>query len=503
MIGISAGSLLADLCERIEGRSTATPIIRTRETLDARDLVATARVRAAMAPELAGSVVPILADQPPEVLGALFMVALAGGVPLVMNGPKPYESAASVQNRLNEVSEAVEARFVYTRGAWQEVSRQTVRELAFPDTAFLQFSSGSVGNPRPLRISHRAIRAQLDILADALAVGPDAVGGSFLPLSHDMGLVSSLLALSMGRPLLLWSPEEFLIAPAAWVAQMAQHRVGFWPIIPAGLHVATRAQATSDHDLGALRAVLVGADVIRPKVLAAFESTAGLGPGVVRPCYGLADATLMVTCAPADRHWRTVSVPGMREGDGRPTEMMSVGSPVRNTEVWIEVEGRPVDDFVIGDVLVRSASRCSGPLGGQVIAPSVPVRTGDVGFMADGELVFTGRAAEVIRVAGEDILPTEVEDFLVRGGFGKAGRVAVVGMDQEAMTQMVAVIESDSAVSDHAAAAACRRDVLRAARQAALPLSGVRFVPQNWLSRTTSGKLRRRPIAAYLMEEKK
>ena len=99
MIGISAGSLLADLCERIEGRSTATPIIRTRETLDARDLVATARVRAAMAPELAGSVVPILADQPPEVLGALFMVALAGGVPLVMNGPKPYESAASVQNR--------------------------------------------------------------------------------------------------------------------------------------------------------------------------------------------------------------------------------------------------------------------------------------------------------------------------------------------------------------------------------------------------------------------
>jgi acyl-coenzyme A synthetase/AMP-(fatty) acid ligase len=211
----------------------------------------------------------------------------------------------------------------------------------------------------------------------------------------------------------------------------------------------------------------------------------------------------MVTCAPADRHWRTVSVPGMREGDGRPTEMMSVGSPVRNTEVWIEVEGRPVDEFVIGDVLVRSASRCSGPFGGQVIAPSVPVRTGDVGFMADGELVFTGRAAEVIRVAGEDILPTEVEDFLVRGGFGKAGRVAVVGMDQEAMTQMVAVIESDSAVSDHAAAAACRRDVLRAARQAALPLSGVRFVPKNWLSRTTSGKLRRRPIAAYLMKEKK
>jgi acyl-CoA synthetase (AMP-forming)/AMP-acid ligase II len=284
---------------------------------------------------------------------------------------------------------------------------------------------------------------------------------------------------------------------------MAEHRVGFWPVIPAGLYVASRALATSGQDLGALRAVLVGADVIRPKVLAAFESTAGCGPGVVRPCYGLADATLMVTCAPPDRHWRTVPVPDMREGDGRPTELMSVGRPVRNTEVWIEAEGRPVGEFVIGDVLVRSASRCSGRFGDEVVGPSVPVRTGDIGFMADGELVFTGRAAEVIRVAGEDILPTEVEDFFVRGGFAKAGRVAVVGLDQKAMTHMVAVIESDSAVSDHVAAAACRRDLLRAARQAALPLTEVRFVPKNWLSKTTSGKLRRRQIAAYLMEENK
>jgi acyl-coenzyme A synthetase/AMP-(fatty) acid ligase len=131
------------------------------------------------------------------------------------------------------------------------------------------------------------------------------------------------------------------------------------------------------------------------------------------------------------------------------------------------------------------------------------VRTGDIGFMSDGELVFTGRKAEVIRVAGEDFLPTEVEHFLVRRGFAKGGRVAVVGVAQEAMTRMVAVIESDSAVSDHVAAAACRRDVLRSARDSALPLTEVRFVPKNWLSKTTSGKLRRRRIATELMEASK
>jgi fatty-acyl-CoA synthase len=333
-----------------------------------------------------------------------------------------------------------------------------------------------------------------------VAIGPDDVGGTWLPLSHDMGLISVLLALWDGFPVVLWRPEEFLLAPTQWVEQMAEHRVGFWPVIPAGLQVAAKALGSRGLRLGALRSVLVGADVIRPKVLAAFESVAGCGPGVVRPCYGLADATLMVTCTPAGRHWRTVAVPGSSGQNGRPTELMSVGLPSRNTEVWIEVGGGPVGEHVIGDVVVRSASRCSGPFGAEVIPPSVPVHTGDVGFMADGELVFTGRAAEVIRVAGEDFLPAEVEDFVIRSGFGKPGRVAVVGVDQQAMTQMVAVIESESAVGDNAVAMACRRDLLRAAREAALPLTGVEFVPKNSLSKTTSGKLRRRQIAADLME---
>lgn len=505
-LGLSASTeaptrpIFSELCDRIEGRSTATPIIRSHGALDARSLVAAARAEAATVHEVTGTVVPIVVYQPQEVLRALLAVALAGGVPLVLNGPRPYESKASVQRRINEVSQTVKARYAYVHGTWQEVSKESVRDAAYEDTAFLQFSSGSVGSPRPLRISHRAIRVQMDVIADVLSAAPDDVGGSWLPLSHDMGLVSALLALWRGNPLLLWSPEEFLVAPVVWVEQMAAHGVGFWPVIPAGMHVATKALASRGFKLGALRSVLVGADVVRPSVLEAFESTAGCGPGVVRPCYGLADATLMVTCTPADRHWRTVPAPSVSNGEGRPRALMSVGSPVHNTEVWIEVGGNPVGEFTIGDVVVRSPSRCSGPFGGEVVPPSAPVRTGDLGFMADGELVFTGRAAEVIRVAGEDFLPSEVEDFLIRSGFAKAGRVAVVGREQEAMTQMVAVIENDPALDDDALAMASRRDVLRAAREAALPLMGVQFVPRNSLSRTTSGKLRRRQIAADLKE---
>jgi acyl-CoA synthetase (AMP-forming)/AMP-acid ligase II len=237
-----------------------------------------------------------------------------------------------------------------------------------------------------------------------------------------MGLISTLLALWLGTPLLLWSPEEFLMAPAQWVEQMADHRVGFWPVIPAGMHAATKALASRGQRLDALRAVLVGADVVRPKVLTAFESTAGCGPGVVRPCYGLADATLVVTCTPGDRHWRTVSAPGISDANGRPAELMSVGPPVRNTKVWIEVGGAPAGEHVIGDVVVRSASRCSGPFGGEVIPPSAPVRTGDLAFIADGELVFTGRAAEFVRVAGEDFLPTRSRSSWSAAGSAKRGR---------------------------------------------------------------------------------
>ncbi|OBK43269.1 AMP-binding protein [Mycobacterium sp. 1081908.1] len=496
----SVGSVWLDLCHRIEGRSTAAPIIRAGSRLDPREIVGAGRAASATAPDLTGTVVPILAEQPQDVLSGLFAVALAGGVPLVLPGSRSYGSPTSLRERIIDVAERVNARFVYRQGTWHRAGGHSAPDPAHQDTAFLQFSSGSVGSPRPLRISHRAIRAQLNILADASAAEPDDVVGSWLPLSHDMGLVSTLQALRLGCPLVLWSPEEFLTAPAQWVEQMATHRVGFWPVIPAGMHVATKALASRGLSLESLRAVLIGADVVRPRVLAAFESTARCRQGVVRPCYGLADATLMVTCTPGDRHWRTVNGPEISDrSDGRPTELMSLGPPVAGAEVWIEVGGYPVGERVIGDVVVRSPSRCSGPFDGDVIPASAPVRTGDLGFMADGEFVFTGRAAEVVRVAGEDFLPSEVEDFVVRSGFGKTGRVAVVGIDSDAVTQMVVVIENDSAVGDDAAAAAVRRELLRAAREASLPLTGVRFVPQNGLSKTTSGKLRRRRIAADLM----
>jgi fatty-acyl-CoA synthase len=496
----SVGSVWLDLCERIEGRSTATPIIRASSTLDARVIVAAGRAKSAMAPDLTGTVVPILVEQSQDVLTGLFAVALAGGVPLVLPGPRPAESPTSVRRRIIDVAAKVNARCVYLYGTWHDVAKHFAPDAAHSETAFLQFSSGSVGRPRPLRISHRAIHAQLELLANASEAEPDDVVASWLPLSHDMGLVSTLQALRLGCPIVLWSPEEFLTAPAQWVEHMAAHQVAFWPVIPAGMHIATKALAARGQSLESLRAVLVGADVIRPNVLSAFESIARCGQGVVRPCYGLADATLMVTCTPGGRHWRTVNTPENSGRARRPSELMSVGPPVGETEVWIEVGGYPVGEGVIGDVVVRSPSRCSGPFGGEVIPACAPVRTGDLGFIVDGELVFTGRAAEVVRVAGEDFLPSEVEDFVVRSGFGKTGRVAVVGIDSDAATQMVAVIENDLAVSDDAAAAVVRRELLRAAREAGLPLTGVRFVPQNGLSKTTSGKLRRRRIAADLWE---
>src|SRR5690349_13761697 len=99
----SQGSILVDLCERIEGRSTAMPIIRPRSTLDAREIVAAGRAESAMAPDLAGTVAPIVVQEPQDALAGLFAVALAGGVPLVLSGSRTYESATSVQRRINDV----------------------------------------------------------------------------------------------------------------------------------------------------------------------------------------------------------------------------------------------------------------------------------------------------------------------------------------------------------------------------------------------------------------
>ncbi|GAA2679491.1 AMP-binding protein [Streptomyces lunalinharesii] len=496
-------SALADLCARIEGLTAPLPVHRTSGApLDARALVAEARKQAALASDLTGRPVLVLDDLPENVLTGFLAAALAGALPLVVSPSRPGESQSSVRNRVLTVAESVGAHRVHTGGQWQDLPRPTtpVSDPTDPaQTAYLQFSSGSCGPPRPLRIPHRSLGLQLRLLASTFSVGDTDIVGSWLPLSHDMGLIGgALLALHLRRPLVLWSPAEFMRSPRAWVNRMAETGVTYFPVIPAGMHVTAKALATSG-TRPPLRTVPVGADVLRAPVLRAFEETLPNAPvDVIRPCYGMSDATLMVTCAPAGRRWRTVPLPDGARGPGlaalpggSPT--VSVGAPIPQHDVWIERDGRRVGEHVIGEVKVRSATRCAGPYGrpGPVSADTV-VDTGDLGFMADGELVFAGRGREVIRVGGEDFLPSAVEEFVVREGYAKHGRVAAVGVTDTAAGRMVVVIEDEQAGDRE------RRALLRTARTGGVPVSDVRFVARDWLPKTTSGKLQRLRIAAAL-----
>ncbi|MFI9251093.1 AMP-binding protein [Streptomyces sp. NPDC053069] len=496
-------SVLVGLCERIEEVTAPLPVHRTTGApLDARALVAEARRQAALAGDLTGLPVLVLDDLPENVLTGFLAAALAGALPLVISPSRPGESQDSVRGRVLAAGEAVGAHRIHTGGQWQNLPRPSapVSDTADPaQTAYLQFSSGSCGPPRPLRIPHRSLGLQLRLLASTFQVGDADILGSWLPLSHDMGLIGgALLALHLRRPLLLWSPAEFMRSPRGWVNRMAEAGVTYFPVIPAGMHVTAKALATSG-TRPPLRTVPVGADVLRAPVLRAFEETLPGAPvDVVRPCYGMSDATLMVTCAPAGRRWRTVPLPDGGRGPGPAalpggSAMVSVGTPIPRHDVWIERAGRRVGEHVIGEVKVRSATRCAGPYGqpGPVSADTV-VDTGDLGFMADGELVFVGRGREVIRVGGEDFLPSDVEDFVVREGYAKHGRVAAVGVTDAAAGRMVVVIEDEQAGERE------RRALLRTARAGGIPVSDVRFVARDQLPKTTSGKLQRLRMAAAL-----
>lgn len=380
--------------------------------------------------------------------------------------------------------------------------------------AYLQLTSGSTGLQRAVMVTHRG--ALHNVVASDEAIGrPHGRPGrewvrsmvSWLPLYHDMGLVGCVLySLVAGFDLWLLHARSFLARPQVWLEELGRHGPAIAPAPNFGYQLAverTPAGALSGIDLAPFRAAMMGAEMIHPETAAAFcraFAPRGFSAAAVRPCYGLAEATLAATFDCRGEGVRTRPMPAAGAAGGSGNALVCVGAPVLDTEVRVVApDGSALGEERVGEVEIRGPGVFAGYFGDAAATAETLhqgwLRTGDLGFAAEGELYLTGRLKDILIVRGQNLMPHELEWLAesVTGGGGalRSGAISVErGVHGE---EAVLVVETE----DREPAALARLDHevrLAVARALSLPLADLVFVRRGVIPKTTSGKVQRNEL---------
>jgi fatty-acyl-CoA synthase len=478
-------------------------------------------------------------------LEAWFGALLAGALPVGVAPPPALGSPAATLARLDRVSSQLEARLIVTsaslRAAAAELPLASASAMRAPEElagldatgslpepardpeaiAFLQLTSGSTGSPRAVAISHRAAVHNPIVSSEAIGAPVGAPASAWadslvcwLPLHHDMGLVGGVLyCLLNGFDLHLLAPQSFLARPHVWLSALARAGVTQTAAPNFAYLLASqriKPQERAGLDLSQLSAAMTGSEMVRRDSMAAFCDTfadRGLAPRAIRPCYGLAEATLAVTFDCRGEGVRTRAVPAAARSMLGANEVVCLGVPVRDTEVRVVApDGGVVPEETIGEVRVRGPGICSGYYRDEEATEEVLrdgwLATGDLGFIASGELYLTGRRKEILIVHGHNIMPHDLEwiaeAVTASGGATRCGAFSVpLRSDSE---QAVLVVETEE--TDRERLARLEHEIRsRIGRELSLPLADLAFVKRGTLPKTTSGKVQRGKLRQQYLDQ--
>jgi len=393
------------------------------------------------------------------------------------------------------------------------------------DTLFLQFTSGSTSEPKGVVVTHESMIANTTaILLDGLhAVGNQDVGVSWLPLYHDMGLIGFVLAPLVVRIGVVFIPTlEFVRRPTLWMDVVSKHR-GTLTFAPnfAFARVTKRAhdKDLARWDLSCLRVVGCGAEPIHPGTMQAFVdkfSKCGMRPEAMLPCYGMAEATLAMSFVGLEDRLKVDTIDADRcHEDGRAVParngantlgLVSCGKPFPGHEIGIfDDQGRRLPERHIGEIRFRGPSVAAGYFDNleatrKAFLSDGWLCTGDLGYLADGEVYISGRKKDILIVHGRNYYPQGIEWQVEEVDGIRKGNVVAFSVPGEGTEEIVVVAETTEASPEKRQALANRvRSHLNSTMSLAprdVVLLGVGQLPK-----TTSGKLQRRKTREQYLKE--
>ena len=474
----------------------------------------------------------------PAFLEAFFGVLIAGGIPVPLYPPHRPDRIGEYMERQAGILRNAGARLLITfpdaervggllRGHADVLSgvlsvetlasapQAAPRSRAHDDPALIQYTSGSTGAPKGVLLSHANLLANIRAVGEAIKLRPDDVAVSWLPLYHDMGLIGAWLgSLYHGIPVTLLSPLAFLARPARWLWALHSHRGTVSPAPNFAFDLCVRKIADSEIeglDLHAWRLALNGSEPVSADTVARFTrrfGAAGFSPTAMCPVYGLAEASVALTISPPGEGARvdTVGRTALRErhraeapepADPRPVSLVACGRPLPAHEIRIADDaGRSLPDRTEGRVLFRGPSVTAGywrnPGATAALFDREWADSGDLGYVAEGDLFITGRRKDLIIKGGRNLAPQEVEELAGEVPGIRTGCVAALGIaDPGIGTERLVVVAESRATSadDHARLRASV--VRRVAEGLGLPPDVVVIVPPGTVLKTPSGKVRR------------
>jgi acyl-CoA synthetase (AMP-forming)/AMP-acid ligase II len=400
------------------------------------------------------------------------------------------------------------------------------------DIALLQHSSGSTGLQKGVALSHRAVFNQLDAYARAIRLSEDDVIASWLPLYHDMGLIACFVLPILRRvPVAMMSPFDWVRAPARLLQAVAAYRVTLaW--LPnfaynfCAQKIRPRDLQNPDGtpvDLSSLRAVTNCSEPIHWSSHQAFLERFrphGFRAEALAVSYAMAENVFGVTqggidgpAAVDEVDERTlitqgVAVPAPAGAGAGAVKLASSGRPLSNTRVRVlDPQRRDLPERRVGELAILSDCMLTGYYRRDDLTAEAFHEgwflTGDLGYLADGEVYVTGRKKDLIIVGGKNIAPQDLERLAGQAPGVHPGRVVAFGVyDEQAGTEEVVVVaESDAESEDERQRVA---DAIRAAvtRGSDVALRRARVVGPRWLLKTSSGKIARAANRdKYLAEE--
>jgi natural product biosynthesis luciferase-like monooxygenase protein len=427
-------------------------------------------------------------------------------------------------------------------GAWRAPA------ISGSTLAFLQYTSGSTGNPRGVMLTHGNLLHNLQLIAASMQLREDTAGVSWLPPYHDMGLIGAILCpLLHGGPLTSMSPLSFLQRPLRWLQAISKYRAAAsgGPNFAYDLCVRRVTQAEAAQlDLSGWRTAFTGAEPVRRDTLEAFAkhfAVSGFKSPAFFPCYGLAEATLIVSGAAPGSGARVFSADSnalmqnfaLHAKDGSPstTPIVGCGQALGDQRLVIvdATHATPVPDSAVGEIWVAGPSVALGywerseeslaTFRAYLSDGTGPfLRTGDLGFVRDGELFITGRLKDLIIIRGANHYPQDIERTVeaahprIRKGcsaafsfkYDEAEHLVVVAEVERRESGSRTPTDTASAIMDASEQPLTLGEIINTVRTAVtlqhqLQVHAVVLIEARTLPKTSSGKVQRHATRAAYM----
>ena len=487
-----------------------------------------------------GETVAIMLPTCADFFYSFFGVTLAGGIAVPIYPPaRPKQIEEYVRRQLGILRNA-EVRFlvswpqaevvsevmrvglpslidVTSAGELAALGRAQTGRLPNPaDTFFIQYTSGSTGNPKGVTLTHSNVLANVKGIGWAVKARPDDIVVSWLPLYHDMGLIGSwLFSVYHGYPITVMSPLDFLSRPERWLWAMSDSGGTLCPAPNFSYELCVRKieyASIEGVDLSRWRIAINAGEPVMPATLKAFSKRFephGFRPESWVPCYGLAESSVALTFPPVDRPPvidRIRRAEYETEGRAEPAgsypgmtlEFVANGVPLPGHEVKVVGDsGEVLGERQRGRVLFRGPSRTAGYFrNAEATRAAIDsggwMDSGDLGYWADGELFITGRLKDCIIKSGHNIIPQDVENAAAEVAGVRKGCIAAFGsVSSESGTERLVVV-AETRITDKAQRSRIRREIVaEVSRKVGVPPDVVALAPPQAVPKTSSGKIRR------------